>query len=63
VDLHLENLWDRNISITTRLVDTVTIPMLFKTVGAHKIDPKLLITHEAFGNAAKTKALEVIIEA
>ena len=45
VDLHLEQLWDRNISITTRLVDTVTIPMLFKTVGSHKIDPKLLITH------------------
>jgi alcohol dehydrogenase len=51
-----------------------TIPMLFKTVGSHKIDPKLLITHhfkldkildayETFGNAAKTKALKVIIEA
>jgi len=74
VDLHLEELWDRNISITTRLVDTVTIPMLFKTVGARKIDPKRLITHhfkldqileayETFGNAAKTKALKVIIEA
>src|SRR5665811_903528 len=74
VDLHLEQLWDRNISITTRLVDTVTIPMLFKTVGSHKIDPKLLITHrftldrildayETFAHAAKTKALKVIIEA
>ena len=74
VDLHLEELWDRNISITTRLVDTATIPMLFKTVGAHKIDPKRLITHrfkldnildayETFGSAAKTKALKVIIEA
>ena len=70
----MSSLWDRNISITTRLVDTVTIPMLFKTVGSHKIDPKLLITHrfkldkildayETFGNAAKTKALKVIIEA
>jgi alcohol dehydrogenase len=74
VDLHLEKLWDRNIAITTRLVDTVTIPMLFKTVASHKIDPKLLITHhfklhqilkayETFANAAKTKALKVIIEA
>ena len=73
VDLHLEELWDRNISITTRLVNTATIPMLFKTVGAHKIDPNRLITHhfqldkildayETFGNAAKTKALKVIIE-
>lgn len=74
VDLHLELLWDRNIAITTRLVDTSTIPMLFNTVSSHKIDPKLLITHrfkldkildayETFGNAAKTNALKVIIEA
>jgi alcohol dehydrogenase len=74
VALHLECLWDRNIAITTRLVDTATIPMLFKTVGSHKIDPKRLITHrfkldnildayDTFGNAAKTKALKVIIEA
>ncbi len=73
VDLHLERLWDRNISITTRLVDTVTIP-LFKTVRSCKIDPKLQITHrfkldhiidayETFANAAGTKALKVIIEA
>ena len=73
VDLHLEKLWDRNISITTRLVDTATIPMLFKTVGANKLDPKRLITHhfkldqildayETFDNAAKSKALKVIIE-
>jgi alcohol dehydrogenase len=45
VALHPERLWDRNISIATRLVDTVTIPMLFKSVGSHKIDPKRLITH------------------
>src|SRR5690606_25826168 len=31
-DLHLEKLWSQNISITTRLVDTVTTPMLLKTV-------------------------------
>ena len=74
VALHLERLWDRNISITTRLVDTATIPMLFNTVRSNKIDPKRLITHrfkldqildayDTFGNAAKTKALKVIIEA
>ncbi len=73
VDLHLERLWDRNISITTRLVDTVTTPMLLKTVQSRKIDPKKLITHrfkldkildayESFGAAAKTGALKVIIE-
>ena len=45
VDLHLERLWSENIAITTRLVDTVTTPMLLKTVQSKKIDPKLLITH------------------
>ena len=32
VDLHLERLWAQNITITTRLVDTVSTPMLLKTV-------------------------------
>jgi len=74
VDLHLENLWDRNITITTRLVDTVSTSMLMNTVQSHKIDPKLLITHrfklekimdayETFAHAANTHALKVIIEA
>ena len=74
VDLHLENLWDRNITITTRLVDAVSTPMLLAVVNAKKIDPKLLITHrfkfsdilnayETFAHAADTKALKVLIEA
>jgi alcohol dehydrogenase len=73
VDLHLENLWDRNITITTRLVDTVSTPMLLNSLRSHKIDPKQLITHrfklsrifdayETFLNAADTHALKVIIE-
>lgn len=73
VDLHLENLWDRNIMITTRLVDTESTPMLLKLVESDKIDAKLLITHhfkldnimgayETFENAATTNALKVIIE-
>lgn len=72
-DLHLEKLWDRNIAITTRLVDTVTTPMLLKTVQSKKLEPKLLITHrfrldqildayETFGAAARTHALKVLIE-
>jgi alcohol dehydrogenase len=74
VDLHLERLWAQNITITTRLVDTVSTPMLLKTVQAGKIDPKRLITHrfklasildayDTFGQAASTQALKVIIEA
>jgi alcohol dehydrogenase len=30
----MENLWDRNAIMTTRLVDTVTTPMLIKAVQA-----------------------------
>jgi len=72
VTLHLENLWAKNITITTRLVDTVTTPLLLKTVQSKKLQPSQLITHrfrldeimeayEIFGNAAKEKALKVIL--
>lgn len=72
-DLHLETLWSANIAITTRLVDTVSTPMLLKLVQANKIDPRTLITHrfsldqadeayDVFARAADTKALKVIIE-
>ncbi len=74
VDLHLERLWSQNIAITTRLVDTVTTPMLMKTVQSKKIDPTRLITHrfkldqildayDTFARAADTHALKVIISA
>ena len=74
VALHLERLWDRNMAITTRLVDTASTPMLLNILRSGKIDPKRLITHrfkfdrildayETFGHAASTKALKVIIEA
>ena len=74
VALHLERLWDRNITIATRLVDTVSTPRLLEIVRSRKIDPKRLITHhfkfdqileayETFANAADTGALKVIIEA
>ncbi|MBK6861637.1 MAG: zinc-dependent alcohol dehydrogenase family protein [Saprospiraceae bacterium] len=72
VTLHLETLWSKNISITTRLVDTVSTPMLFKTVLAGKLEPKQLITHrfkldeiikayDTFEHAAKENALKVIL--
>lgn len=73
VDLHLERLWSHNITITTRLVDTVTTPMLLKTIIANKINPNLLISHhfkfdkiieayDTFSQAADSKAIKVIIE-
>ena len=72
VVLHLETLWSKNITITTRLVDTVTTPMLFRNVQSKKLQPKKLITHhfklsqimeayDTFGNAASEKALKVIL--
>jgi alcohol dehydrogenase len=74
VDLHLETLWSHNVTITTRLVDTVSTPMLLRTVLAKRINPKRLITHrfkldealqayDTFGQAAATSALKVILEA
>ncbi len=74
VDLHLESLWDRNITITTRLVDTVSTSMLLNSLRSHKLDAKCLITHrfkldrihdayDTFAHAANTRALKVIIEA
>jgi len=72
VQLHLEKLWDRNIAITTRLVDTAAIPMLLKLVRSGKLQPAKLVTHrfplgdimkayDTFGNAAKERALKVIL--
>ena len=74
VDLHLERLWSHNVTITTGLVDTFSIPMLLKTVQSERLNAKQLITHhfkfdqildayDTFGKAADTKALKVIIEA
>ncbi len=71
-ELHLEILWAHNITITTRLVDTVTTPMLLKTVQSKKLNSKQLITHhfklseivqayDTFQNAAREKALKVIM--
>ena len=74
VDLHLERLWSHNVTITTRLVDTVSIPLLLQTVQSKRIDATQLITHrfklaeilqayDTFAKAAETQALKVIIEA
>ena len=72
VTLNIDKLWSHNITLTTRLVDTVTTPMLLKSVMAGRLKPTQLITHhfklselmqayDTFGNAAKEHALKVII--
>ncbi|CAM5209726.1 Threonine dehydrogenase-like Zn-dependent dehydrogenase OS=Castellaniella defragrans OX=75697 GN=HNR28_002869 PE=3 SV=1 [Castellaniella defragrans] len=72
VELELQALWSRNITLTTGLVNTNTTSMLLKTVRTGKVVPENLITHhfnfgqimkayEVFGNAAQEHALKVII--
>jgi alcohol dehydrogenase len=72
VQLNIDKLWSNNITLTTGLVDTVTTPMLLKTVMSGKVQPEKLITHhfalsdvmqayDTFGNAMKEHALKVII--
>ena len=44
VQLNLDKLWSHNITLTTRLVDTVSTPMLLKTVASGRLKPAQLIT-------------------
>jgi alcohol dehydrogenase len=70
--LHLENLWIRNVTITTGLVDTYSTPTLLKLIGSRQIDVARFVTHrfamadfmeayEVFANAAETQALKVVV--
>jgi len=72
VQLNLDKLWSHNITLTTGLVDTVTTPMLLKTVVSRKLQPEQLITHhftlkdvmkayDTFADAINQRALKVII--
>ncbi|MTH33726.1 alcohol dehydrogenase catalytic domain-containing protein [Paracoccus limosus] len=74
VQLHIEELWIKNINISMGLVCTNTTPMLIKTLQSGKVDPARLVTHrfalgeilqayEVFGNAAREKAMKVILTA
>jgi alcohol dehydrogenase len=71
--LHLEKLWAQNITITTRLVDTSTVPQLLKLIQAGRLDPTVFATHcyplrdamlayEVFANASETGALKVVLQ-
>ena len=73
VELHLERLWSSNITLTTRLVDAGTTPMLLRMIQSGRLDAKKLISHRfelsdiiaayhTFGNAAKERALKVVIK-
>jgi alcohol dehydrogenase len=72
--LHMEKLWDRNATLTTRLVDTITTPMLIRALQAGSLEPGKLVTHrfamhdilaayDTFGNASRHSALKVVLQA
>jgi alcohol dehydrogenase len=72
--LHLEKLWIRDVTITTGLVDTFSIPQLMRLVASGRLDPSLFATHrysledtmaayDTFADAANTHALKVVLEA
>ncbi len=72
--LHLEDLWIRNVTITTGLVDTYSTPTLLKLLATHQVDLARFVTHrftmdefldayDTFARAADTRALKVAISA
>ena len=74
VQLHIEELWIKNINIAMGLVCTNTTPMLLKTLRSGRVDPGKLVTHrfkldeilqayDVFANAAREKAMKVILSA
>jgi alcohol dehydrogenase len=71
--LHLESLWSRDVTITTGLVDTYTIPQLMRLVSSGRLDPTVFATHhfalddtmaayDTFADAANTNALKVVLD-
>jgi alcohol dehydrogenase len=70
--LHLETLWTRDVTITTGLVDTFSIPQLMRLVASGRLDPSSFATHrfaigdtmaayDVFADAANTGALKVVL--
>jgi alcohol dehydrogenase len=71
--LHLEKLWIRDITITTGLVDTFSIPQLMRLISSGRLDPSLFATHrfplgdtmaayDTFADAANSNALKVVLQ-
>ena len=71
--LHLEKLWIRDVTITTGLVDTFSIPQLLRLIANGRLDPSLFATHrfaledtmaayDTFADAANSGALKVVLQ-
>lgn len=72
VTLHLEELWIKNVTITTGLVDSYSTPTLLKAVATGRIETTRFTTHrfpmaealaayDTFSRAAETNALKVLL--
>jgi alcohol dehydrogenase len=72
--LHLEDLWIKDVTITTGLVDTYSTPTLLRLVASRQVDVARFVTHrfamadfleayDVFANAADTHALKVVLTA
>jgi alcohol dehydrogenase len=70
--LHLEDLWSKDVTITTGLVDTSSTPTLLRLVRGHQLDADRFVTHhyhldqmdeayDVFSRAADTGALKVVL--
>jgi alcohol dehydrogenase len=70
--LHLEELWIKNVTITTGLVDTYSTPTLLKLVTSRQVDSRRFVTHhfamddfmeayDVFARAGETGALKVVV--
>ncbi|BBX32401.1 zinc-dependent alcohol dehydrogenase family protein [Mycolicibacterium mageritense] len=70
--LHLEEIWIKNLTITTGLVDTYSTPDLVGLVAAGRLDTSAMVTHRyrfdefetaysEFANAGDTGALKVLL--
>jgi alcohol dehydrogenase len=70
--LHLEKLWIRDVTVTTGLVDTFSIPQLLRLIANGRLDPSMFATHrfalddtmyayDTFADAANTGALKVVL--
>ncbi len=70
--LHLEELWIKDVTITTGLVDTFSTPTLLKLVTSRQVDSRKFATHhftmdrfmeayDVFARAGETGALKVVI--
>ncbi|WP_033309931.1 zinc-dependent alcohol dehydrogenase family protein [Streptomyces iakyrus] len=70
--LHLEDLWIKNVTITTGLVDTYSTPTLLRMAAAGRLPTAQLVTHtfplahmeeayDVFARAADTNALKVVL--